>query len=237
MKIKPILFSICSKIPGARTYLLPLYLKWNGNRKNKLFRKNGIRILSEFDKVMNDNGIKYTVFAGTLLGAVREKGLLKHDIDIDTAIFNSDWSPKIRDILQDAGFEFLHTFLVEDGLKGREETYVKEGINIDVFYIYEDSDSKTYYCDYHGFDGMSIRKTMKTKGYVGVRKLTIPYSRNIIRVPFENIEVNITENPHEWLRGRYGDDYMIPNPQFHDRIDNPCIQEWEGINAKLIISD
>lgn len=225
---------ILGRSKRVKKIFLPIYQKWNKWRKNRLFKKKGMRILYEFDKVMHDNNINYTVFAGTLLGVVREKHLLKHDLDLDTALFCSDWSPRINELLQNAGFRLHHTFIVEDGLKGREETYVKEGINIDIFYIYEDNDSKAYYCDYHGSEGLSIQKTMEKYGFVHVRKLTIPYSRTIKRVPLEEIEVNIPDNYKEWLEGRYGEDYMIPNPNYHDKEDNPHICEWEGIRAKLI---
>ena len=222
-------------IPGVKSLLLPIYGRYARHRRNLLFRRNGINVLHQFDEIMLSHKIHYTVYAGTLLGAVREGGLLKHDMDLDTMMFYDNYNESIKNVLAIHGFKLLHTFLADDGRVGREDTYIKDGVTIDVFYAYSDDKCPTYQCDFHGSPGtLNNDDSMKKKGYVCVRRLEFPVSKGIRRVKFENIEVNIPSNAEEWLKYRYGDDYMIPNPNFQDKGDNPHIHEWEDVKAVMI---
>ena len=126
----------------------------------------------------------------------------------------------------------IHYYLIEDGEKGREETYEKNGVSIDIFYVYEDENYPTYQCDFYGEEGSSSHEdSMKKFGYVCSRRIEFPVSHNVKRMPFETIEVNTIENADEWLRCRYGDTYMTPDPSFRDKGDNPRIFEWKGVKA------
>lgn len=40
--------------------------------------------LLEFKKVLDEQGVRFLLMHGTLLGAIREHDFIKHDIDIDT---------------------------------------------------------------------------------------------------------------------------------------------------------
>ena len=219
-------------IPGLKTVILPFYGKYAKWRRNRIFNKYGISVLKEFDEVMLSNNIHYSVFAGTLLGAIREQGLLKHDLDLDVVMFNSNYSFKIQEILNQNGFHLLHAFTVADGALAREETYIKNGVSIDIYYVYSDAQFPTYQCDFHGEKGSSDNEdSMKKFGYVCVRRLEFPVSTKVRRAPFEGIYVNVLENAEEWLSYRYGSNYMVPDPGFKDKGDNPFIYEWEGVKG------
>ena len=78
-----------SKIPYAKKLLKPIYYpikQMFANRRNASFRKNALEVLSSFDKCMIENNYNYCLIFGTLLGAIREKGFITHDFDIDVAI-------------------------------------------------------------------------------------------------------------------------------------------------------
>lgn len=226
------------KIPFLKKLLRPLYDSYRQhirNNRNRAYRKNALDILKEFDEVMIENGFRYSVYAGTLLGAIREKGFIKHDIDIDTVMFNKDYSEKLQDVLLAAGFKKIHSYMVEDGKLGREETYEKKSVTVDIFYVYDDGISPIYQCDFCGVPGSySHEHSMKKFGYVIARKLEFPVSYEVLRLPFETIEVNVMSNYKEWLTGRYGSDFMIPNPKFHDKGDNPAIKVWSEVKAKML---
>lgn len=212
-----------------------MYAKMVEKENNKLFQKNGIKVLKDFDTLMMNNNIQYSVFAGTLLGAIREGGFLSHDLDIDVVVFCDMFPSNARQLLEENGFKFLHMFLVEDGKIGREETYIKDGVSIDIFFIYSDDDFATYQCDFYPENGaFSHRNSMNRFGYVRVRRLEFPVSRKVIRHPFSSIEVNVLANAKEWLTYRYGKDYMIPQPDFRDKGDNPHICNWDKYKAVMI---
>lgn len=215
--------------------LSPIY-SWflnNQNRKlNSNFKKYGLETLQDFDKIMIENNIHYAVFAGTLLGAIREKGFLKHDIDIDTVMFYKDYDPKIHQILTENGFQLKHKYEIENGRKGLELTYCKHNVGIDIFFIYSDQNFPTYQCDFHEVSGTSSHEhSMQKYGYVATRRIEFPISYHTRRVPFETIYVNIPQNAEEWLCYRYGKDYMTPDPTFRDKGDNPNIKEWTEVKA------
>ena len=219
---------IFNKIPYLKELLLPIYLKFQQKRRKSCYDKSGLKVLKDFDDLMTKHHIHYSVFAGTLLGAVREKGFLKHDIDIDTVMFDGDYNARVRNLLYDKGFRLLRSFEVEDGTIGREETYIKDGVTIDIYFIYEDDKFSTYQCDFL-IDTSSIHKKDGVRiGRAYVRRLEFPVSYDIVRLPFETITVNALANYSEWLSYRYGKDYMIPNPNFKDKGDNPNIFMWEG---------
>ena len=61
--------------------------------KEKDLRKHQLKALEalkEIDKIFKENNIQYFILAGTTLGAVRHKGFIPWDDDIDIGIFRKD---------------------------------------------------------------------------------------------------------------------------------------------------
>lgn len=238
-----IIYSIAKRvynIPVVKFFLkgfVHLYANHNRKVRNINLMQNGNRVLAEYDAAMNEAKIPYMVYAGTLLGAIREHGMLKHDFDIDTAVFIEHDYKKVRKVLENVGFKLKRWFEVDNSLKGREETYVKDGVDVDVFYIYEDN-GQTYNCDFHPFDdSKDLYESMKVYGKVGIRKCNLPLSKDVIRAPFDDIEVNIPVNANEWLEARYGMNYMTPNPNYHDSGKEKNIYEWTDVTAVFKVNE
>lgn len=66
-----------------------------------------LRILKAFDHLCRLNGLNYQLFAGTLLGAIRHKGFIPWDDDIDVCMPRSDYERLLRVAKAGLGSEFF----------------------------------------------------------------------------------------------------------------------------------
>lgn len=64
-------------------------------------------LLKEVDRVCKKNGLKYYMIAGTALGAVRHKGFIPWDIDLDVAMMREDYEKLMNECSADFGEEFF----------------------------------------------------------------------------------------------------------------------------------
>ena len=64
--------------------------------KRKKIWQIEIDLLQEFDKFCREKNIHYSVAGGTLLGAIRHKGFIPWDDDIDVFVFREDYERLIR---------------------------------------------------------------------------------------------------------------------------------------------
>ena len=107
----------------ATKLIRPLYhctiKKWKKQTEKKKFKENAQNVLESFVKCMDDNNLYYTLAFGSLLGAVREKGFIKHDMDIDVFMWAEDYNPSIVACLESSGFKLEHEFIVKGGVLGR----------------------------------------------------------------------------------------------------------------------
>lgn len=55
-----------------------------------------LQVLQDFDRVCSKHGLKWYAFCGTLLGAVRHKGFIPWDDDMDVCMMRSDYTMFLR---------------------------------------------------------------------------------------------------------------------------------------------
>ena len=205
-----------SKIPGVKWLLKPFYYRYKRYLNDKVvnnFKENGLDIIKEYDEIMTKSGYNYFLIFGSLLGAVREKGLIKHDLDLDTAMWIDDADDNLKPTLEKAGFKLTHSFEVDDGKKGREWTFEKKGISIDIFFFYPPVRENPYCCDFPDGDGddcVTWSQLVRKYGGVKPRRVELPITHDFIRVPFETLQLPIPINSHEILKLHYGVNYMTP---------------------------
>lgn len=109
-----------------------------------------LEMLVELDRVCKENNIKYQIWAGTLLGAVRHKGYIPWDDDADVVMLREEYekfkkcadqlNPEIcfyQDYDTDPEYRWGYAKLRKTGTKyvrlGQEHVNCKTGVFIDVF--------------------------------------------------------------------------------------------------------
>ena len=107
-------------------------------------------MLVDFDRVCNEQNIKYVIFSGTMLGAIRHKGYIPWDDDADIAMLREDYekfktvannlNPDIcffQDHTTDPDYRWGYGKLRRTGTtyirKGQEHLKCQTGIFVDIF--------------------------------------------------------------------------------------------------------
>ena len=190
-----------------------IYIEPIEKKRNKIFLKNGVEVLRVFDSVMNANNIIYSLDFGSLLGAVRESGFIKHDLDIDVAVSCDVDKNLIEKKLQDVGFKLHRRIIVDEGKFGIEETYIKNDVSLDIFYYYPYKNG-SYYCTWFlPFEGCASFKESVDKhgGLLPVMSIS-PFSEDVEYVKFENIQLPCFRSSEKYLIAKYGTNWRIPDP-------------------------
>ena len=93
-------------------------------------------ILIEFDRVCRENGLRYSLGGGTLLGAIRHKGFIPWDDDIDVLMPRPDYEKMIAVFSQRENSDFVLSASGDHGsvypfskLLNRKIAVVREGMH------------------------------------------------------------------------------------------------------------
>lgn len=108
-----------------------------------------LRLLKDFDDYCNQNNLRYFLSGGTLLGAVRHKGFIPWDDDVDVVMPRPDYEKLIQNKKISEGVEvvsnkndcgyyhpFVHTNIVDSGTIMKEKQVKRQtnkGVFIDIF--------------------------------------------------------------------------------------------------------
>lgn len=203
----------------AKTLLNPLwrmlYLNPRKKTHERAFLNNALDSLKKLDQVFQSNEVAYCLVFGTLLGAIRESGFIKHDLDVDVAIWFDADNLFIEKILTNAGFRLERRIEVDNGTFGREETYSYNDVNIDLFYFYPYDDKLKYTLVFVPEEGCKdFKDSMKKSGGLLPLQLMLPLEKEVKYVPFESISLPVPVNALDFLEARYGKNWRVPDPTF-----------------------
>src|SRR3989339_381415 len=110
-------------------------------------KQKALQNLIDLKKIFFVLNIPFWLEAGTCLGAIREKGFIGHDEDIDVGIYSESISETVELTslffhLIESGFRLYHTFGTLDN--GFEVAVWRDGIKIDIFWFYPDKDKRIH---------------------------------------------------------------------------------------------
>lgn len=195
--------------------LKPIWVKFvnrDSERQRKNFHKNGLEVIRHLSNTCHQHNVMYWLDFGTLLGAIREKGFIAHDNDIDIGVKFED-REKFQQAITSAGFKLTREFLIKDGehLIGIEQTYHYKGVLVDIFYyIYLTDRTRILYTFTPIVDDISLKDKAE------IKKTEVPYSVPAPYV-FKGVEVYIPKDFETCLKFHYGNGYMTPDPNYSSK--------------------
>ncbi len=156
------------------------------NGKLNYIRKMELELLREVDKICRQNGIQYFLSGGTMLGAVRHKGFIPWDDDIDIAMLREDYV-KFKEVCKtelprkyqyqsftskDGYHYFFDKITIKDtyfSTKYSDKYEMLKGISMDIFVFDKTSDNK-FFQKLHFKTLMALRLLMNVRWINHARK-------------------------------------------------------------------
>ncbi|WP_375512535.1 LicD family protein [uncultured Nostoc sp.] len=176
--------------------------------------------LIETKKILDTLGIHFWLTDGTLLGYYRENDFIKHDKDIDLALFAKDYTEKIVESFVMQGFKVKIRGTQAEGLL----LSVYKHLNIDLFFAYEEKDYIWYTCWMKRYELIENSKEVKYE----MVKYVYPKTK-FKKIIFKEHEFNVPDDVEKYLSWEYGKFWQIPDPNWHysspkNLIDGPWLQ-------------
>lgn len=172
-------------------------------------RQYGTKAIDVLGQVASEYNKTYWLAFGTLLGAYREKGFIKNDDDIDTAMFCSDITAEFVETLCKRGFQLEHCLLTGDH-KFCQVSFKYHKISFDIYGFNHKGDNNAEVVGFipralHGKDWDESFELNRFK----VLLVTMPFG-GVEKTEFLGIKTCIPKQTELFLRKHYGEDFMTP---------------------------
>lgn len=165
----------------------------------KYVHNNLKQYMKDFHKTCEDNNILYWADSGTLLGAVREKGIIPHDDDIDICLYEEDLIRILKIYEKDPIYHIVPNH-IEKGSIHKIKRRDIDDVFIDLFIVenvYQNDEKRIRY-------KYEVHQKIWPKFYY-IENEVFP----IIKTSFEDFEICIPNNPIPYLERGYGD-WKVP---------------------------
>ena len=180
-----------------------------------------LEMMVKFDEFCHENNRTYYLSCGTLLGAIREHGFIKHDHDIDVWMWIEDETAYLIPSLRKYGFSLVYYGSVDEDRLGKFYKIASKGCEIDIFFVYPPIDQYPYCCDFVKIEGENVPINKKM-----ARRIEMPISRDLKLTDFEGLQLPIPSNAEELCVFRYGENYLIPDPNWDWVREKKHLVEW-----------
>lgn len=198
-------------------------------------------LLVEFDRVCKKNGIKYFASGGTMLGAVRHKGFIPWDDDIDLMMMRDDYN-KLCSI---ASKEFIHPYFFqteysdEGSLRGHAQ--LRNSMTTGILkgeYAYRFGFNQGIFIDIFPLDSViedEKKFSIQSKKVERLKKIYGKFSSLTTRYSEINLGTGIKKNIKKSLHSLFGNFiYKFLNPQkYYKKFENEC-SKYNNENTKMI---
>jgi len=175
----------------------------------------GGEILSKIHAILTREKIDYIIEGGTLLGCVRDGGIMPHDDDIDIALppFPPISARRIVELLEKEGFAFFWAWKYNGRITEFSVSY--KGVHIDFSFLH---DAGTHF-ESHWYMPISGIKYPNKRTWSGL-STNRPKIKGLqpLHVNKYEIDVMIPSNYDEWLKSCYGN-WRTPDPSWKSKID------------------
>lgn len=178
-------------------------------KKRKVFKKEALNIMREYMQVAREANVGVMCAFGTLLGVVRDNGLIPFDFDIDTALLKEEDRVTMERALLSHGYSKFRQFEVKDEII--LQTWYKKGIYIDLFSVLHDEGGSVLYSFWR-----HPNKFYKTGIYEEYKVMfhQIPEISKVVTKRIYDFDVQIPENAEEVVETLYGKGWRVPDPKF-----------------------
>jgi phosphorylcholine metabolism protein LicD len=185
----------------------------------------GLDLVKKVCTALNSKNIPYFIDFGTLLGIIRDHGLVPGDDDVDMGIYLEDEGlrPVIKSTMESIGFVQKSKFNFHGKIV--EECFRYKDICVDFFYYDVDKWKTSATCHYF-YLKPTDRDLTKWRA---VRSDFAPIE-DFVFLDFEGVQMRIPNPPEKALESRYGPNWRIPISKdewdYWDHQGNVRLNEW-----------
>lgn len=225
-----------SFVPGGQT-LNRIAMNFVGSmshrKKRRTLQDNGLAVCGMIHDVLSAAGISYFADHGTLLGLIRENGMIKHDTDMDFSVPPQESMHRIYSTLVGQGLKVVHGFSCNGEIA--EVTFEYRGISMDFFRCHAIGDKLGHYAFVTKYD----EKTGKFLGVMAHERIRPPLAGLETRTFGEKIKVKVSipVNAVEYLAAAYGN-WKIPDSKT-DFSSDKIPTQYRDVNegCRLLTAD
>ena len=209
-------------------------------KRSKRVSKHGKEILFKIKQIFDDNDVFFWLEFGTLLGAYRERGFIKHEDDIDLGVMITD-AANVQNILEKNGFRLFKKSMIKNVPEtvAQLQGYRYKKIPID-FYFFATENDKLYcytFPELRDNNNNQISQTINgVKSYKArVKTITFPYN-GFETIDFMGEKFNVPSKTDIHLGSLYGPTFMTPMRKSTYKVSGVHyfpIEEKEGIVTKF----